>query len=198
VTAWINSLPHNSATLPKGWSHRDVGPVGVKGDASFLNNQYNLIASGTDIWQYVDGFHYAYTTMKGDGQIVARVISMQYTDPWAKAGVMFRQDMSPDSKHVMMVVTAGGFSSYQWRPTRGQWTHNTDGPTTTTPYWVKLVRKGNLFMGYISPDGTDWKRIDSITVPLPDKLYVGLVVSSHDNTSLNSVMFDNVSLSAAQ
>ena len=55
---------------------------------------------------------------------------------------------------------------------------------------MKLVRKGKLFTGYISPDGTNWKRIDSITVPLPKKLYVGLVVSSHDNTSLNSVMFD--------
>jgi uncharacterized repeat protein (TIGR03806 family) len=194
ITQWINSLPRNAATLPKGWGHRDVGPVGIKGDASFLNNQYNLIASGTDIWQTVDGFHYAYTTEKGDAQIVARVISMQFTDPWAKAGVMFRQDMSPGSKHVMMVITAGGFSSYQWRPTPGQWTHNTDGPTTTTPYWVKLVRHGNVFTGYISPDGSDWKRIDNITVPLPNKLYVGLVVSSHDNTSLNSVMFDNVSL----
>jgi len=194
ITQWINSLPRNSATLPKCWSHQDVGPVGIKGDASFLNNQYNIIASGTDIWQTVDGFHYAYTTIKGDAQIVARIISMQYTDPWAKAGVMFRQDMSSGSKHVMMVVTAGGFSSYQWRPTPGQWTHNTDGPTTTTPYWVKLIRKGNLFTGYISPNGTDWKRIDSITVPLPNELYVGLVVSSHDNTSLNSVMFDNVSL----
>ena len=194
ITQWIDSLPHNSAGLPKGWSHRDVGPVGLKGDASFLNNQYNIIASGTDIWQYVDGFHYAYTTMSGDAQIVARVISMQFTDPWAKAGVMFRQDMSPSSKHVMMVVTAGGFSSYQWRPTPGNWTHNTDGPTTTTPYWVKLVRQGTLFTGYISPDGTNWKRIDSINVPLSKKVYVGLVVSSHENSLLNSVMFDNVSL----
>ncbi len=140
---------------PKAGATSDIGPVGIKGDASFLNNQYNIIASGTDIWQTVDGFHYAYTTMNGDAQIIARVISMQFTDPWAKAGVMFRQTMAPDSKHVMMVVTAGGFSSYQWRPTPGQWTHNTDGPSTTMPYWVKLVRTGNLFNGYISPDGVE-------------------------------------------
>ena len=83
------------ATLPKGWTHQDIGPVGIKGDASFLNDQYNLIASGTDIWQTVDGFQYAYTTMNGDAQIIARVISMQFTDPWAKAASMFREDFSP-------------------------------------------------------------------------------------------------------
>jgi uncharacterized repeat protein (TIGR03806 family) len=195
ITQWIDSLPRNAATLPAGWSHQDVGPVGVKGDASFLNGQYNLIASGTDIWFSVDGFHFAYTPIDGDGQIIARVRSMQFTDPWAKVGVMFREDLSPTSKHAMMVVTAGGFSSYQWRLQPGQLMHNTDGPTTTTPYWVKLVRQGDTFSGYISPDGTNWTHIDSIAVPMKKKLYVGLVVTSHNNTTLNSVMFDNVSVS---
>ncbi len=194
ITQWIASLPPNAATLPAGWSHEDIGPVGQKGDASFLNGQYNLIASGTDIWNNVDGFQFAHTTIDGDGEIVARVISMQFTDPWAKAGVMFRESSAPGSKHVMMVVTAGGFSSYQWRPVPDQWTHNTDGPTTTLPYWVKLVRKGDTFGGYISADGTNWKHIDSIAVPLPKKLDVGLVVSAHNNTDLNSVLFDHVSL----
>lgn len=194
VAQWINSLPLKAAMLPKGWSHQDIGPVGKQGDASFLNGKFNVIASGTDIWQTVDGFHYAYTRMTGDGQIVARVYSMQFTDPWSKVGVMFREDLTPGSRHVMMVVTAGNFSSYQWRPAPGQWTHNTDGPTISLPCWVKLVRKGDLFSGYTSPDGVNWKRIDSIHVPLPKKLYVGLVVSSHNNVELNSVMFDHVKL----
>ena len=155
VAQWIDSLPLNFAKLPKGWSHQDIGPVGKPGDASYLNGRYNLIASGTDIWLTVDGFHFAYLPLNGDGQIIARIISMQFTDPWAKAGVMFRENLTAGSKHVMMVVTAGNFSSYQWRPTPDQWTHNTDGPTTSLPYWVKLVRKGNLFSGYISPDGVN-------------------------------------------
>ena len=195
IAAWINSLPKNAATLPENWNHQDVGPVGLKGDASFLNGRYNVIGSGTDIWFNVDGFHYAYTTIDGDAQIIARIMSMQFTDPWAKAGVMFREDMGAGARNVMMVITSGGFSSYQWRPTPGVNMHNTDGPTTTTPYWVKLVREGDTFNGYISPDGQNWKHIDSIKVPMAQKLYVGLVVSAHDNTALNSVMFDNVSVS---
>jgi uncharacterized repeat protein (TIGR03806 family) len=194
IIQWINSLPRNLATLPKGWNHQDVGPVGIKGDASFLDGKYNVIGSGTDIWFKVDGFHYAYTPIDGDGQIIARVYSMQFTDPWAKAGVMFREDMTASSKNAIMVITSGGFSSYQWRLNPGENMHNTDGPTTTTPYWVKLVRQGDMFSGYISPDGEKWMHIDTISVSMKKKLYVGLVVSSHDNTSLNSVMFDNVSV----
>ena len=195
IAQWVNSLPRNVATLPKGWTHQDIGPVGRPGDASFLNRKYNIIASGTDIWDTVDGFHFAYTPIDGNAQIIARVISMQFTDPWAKAGVMFRESLLPGSKHAMMVVTAGNFSSFQWRPTPDQRTHNTDGPTTAVPYWVKLVRQGDTFSGYISPDGKNWKHIDSIPVPMAKKLYVGLVVSAHNNAALNSVLFDNVKIS---
>ena len=195
IGQWINSLPQNMATLPQNWAHQDIGPVGVVGDASFLNGQYNLIASGTDIWDNVDGFQYAYTQLDGNAEIIARVISMQFTDPWAKAGVMFREDLSAGSKHAMMVVTAGGFSSYQWRPIPDQRTHNTDGPTTTTPFWVKLIRNKDTFSGYISPDGKKWTHIDSIVVPMSKRLYVGLVVSSHNNVALNSVLFDRVKIS---
>jgi mono/diheme cytochrome c family protein len=195
IAQWIDSLPAHRATLPPNWGHEDIGPVGVEGEASFLNGQYNLVASGTDIWDSVDGFQYAYTQMDGDGQILARVTSMQFTDPWAKAGVMFREDLSAGSKHAMMVVTAGGFSSYQWRPIPDQRTHNTDGPSTTTPYWVKLIRNRDKFSGYISPDGKKWTHIDTITVPMSKRLYIGLVVSSHNNVALNSVLFDHVKIS---
>ena len=194
ITQWISSLPQQTVTLPPGWSHQDIGPVGVKGDASFVNDKFNVIGSGTDIWQTVDGFHYAYTQVDGDVQIVARLYSMQYTDPWSKAGVMFRDDLTASARDDMMFITAGGFSSYQWRTAAGDMTHNTDGPTTTFPYWVKLVRHGNLFLGYISPNGTNWTHIDSLNVTMAKKAYVGLAVSSHNNAVINSVIFDHVTI----
>jgi uncharacterized repeat protein (TIGR03806 family) len=195
IATWINSLPPNKSSLPPNWAHADIGDVGLKGDASFLDGHFNVIASGTDIWDTNDSFHFAYKPMDGDGQIVARVTSMQFTDPWAKAGVMFRENLSPGSKHAMMVVTAGGFSAYQWRPTPDAASRNTDGPSTKLPQWVKLVRAGDTFTGYISADGENWQRVDSIAVPMAQKIYVGLVVSAHNNAALNSTLFDNVEVS---
>jgi len=192
IAAWIRSLPVIQSTLPRGWSHADVGVVGPTGDASFLNGLYNVIASGSDIWGTNDGFHFAYFPINGNGQIIARVVSMQYTDPWAKAGVMFREGLGTGDKYATMVVTAGGASAYQWRPGENAAGRNTDGTTIELPYWLKLVRKGDTFSGYLSRDGKDWHRVDDISVPMARKIYVGLVVSAHNNAVLNSAMFDNV------
>jgi uncharacterized repeat protein (TIGR03806 family) len=195
IAAWINSLPHDESSLPPNWSHRDIGSVGFPGEASFLNGHFNLIASGDDIWENADGFHFAYTPLAGDGQIVAHVTSMQFTDPWAKAGVMFRENLSPGSKHAMIVVTAGGFSSFQWRAAENNSSGNTDGPACQIPYWVKLVRSGDTFTGYVSADGENWQRVDSVTIPMNKTIYVGLALSAHNNSALNSALFDNVEVS---
>jgi uncharacterized repeat protein (TIGR03806 family) len=194
IAAWINSLPRSESSLPPDWSHTDIGSVGFPGDASFLNGHFNLIASGGDIWDNADGFHFAYTPLDGDGQIVARVTSMQFTDPWAKAGAMLRENFSPGSKHALMAVTAGGGSAFQWRNAENNPSGNTDGPSCQTPYWVKLVRSGDTFTGYISADGENWQRVDSVTIPMNKKIYIGLALSAHNNSALNSALFDNVSV----
>ncbi len=195
IADWINSLSPVAPSLPPGWTHADIGNIGLAGDASFLNGRFNLIASGTDIWGNADSFHFAGTQLTGDGQIIARVISMQYTDPWAKAGVMFRENFSAGSKDAMMIVTAGGGSVYQRRLQTSGLTWNTDGPAANLPYWVRLVRLGDTFTGYVSADGHDWKRVDSIAVPMNQTVYVGLALSGHNNTELNSTLFDNVTVS---
>ena len=195
VAEWINSLSSVAPSLPPDWTHADIGSVGMAGDASFLNGRFNLTASGSDIWESADGFHYACTPLTGDGEITARVVSMQYTDPWAKAGVMFRESLAPGSRNALMAVTAGGGSAYQWRPVVDHNSRNTDGPATSVPFWVRLSRTGNNFTGYVSADGAAWQRVDSIAIPMGKTIYVGLALSAHNNAALNSTLFDNVTVS---
>ena len=33
---------------------------------------------------------------------------------------------------------------------------STKGAQVKAPYWVRLTRAGNVFSGYLSPDGTTW------------------------------------------
>ena len=194
---WILSQPVRVAALPRGWLDADIGDVGLTGESSFLNGRFNLLGSGGDIWGYADAFHFVYRPLNGDGQIIARVFSMQYTDPWAKVGVMIRENSSPDAKDVFVGLSGQGGSTMQWRPVTGDRTSGSvDGPLAKLPYWVKLTRAGDIFTGYVSADGTTWRMVATATVPMNKNLLIGLAVTSHNNSALNSTLFDHVSYTA--
>jgi regulation of enolase protein 1 (concanavalin A-like superfamily) len=180
--------------LPHGWTDADIGSVGVSGDASFLNGNFNLLASGSDIWESADAFHFASRPLASDGSIVARIVSVQYTDPWAKAGVMLRENNSAGSKYVFMGFTGQGGSVLQSRATADGASASADGPEAKLPHWFKLTRSGNIFNGFISTDGTNWLAAGSVTNALNKNLSVGLALTAHNNSVLNSTLFDNVTV----
>jgi uncharacterized repeat protein (TIGR03806 family) len=197
IGQWINSLPQRAPTLPKNWTFADIGTHGSAGQASYLNGNFNLVAANDDIWGTADSILFASRPLTGDGQIIAHVASLQYTDPWAKAGVMFRADVSAGAKYAFMAVTGSGGSVFQWRPETGKASRNTDGPPLNIPHWMKLIRSGNIFTGYVSLDGHDWRRVDSMTFPMNKTISVGLGLSGHNISALNSTLFDNVTVTGA-
>jgi hypothetical protein len=63
------------------------------------------------------------------------------------------------------------------------------------PYWVKVVRSGNNFSGFGSPDGVNWTQIGPTqTIPMAQNVYIGLAVSSDNNSMLATATFDNVTI----
>ncbi len=180
-------------TLPVPWVDQDIGNVGPAGRASFNNTFSTVTGSGADIWGNTDAFHYAYFPATNDCTIIARVTSVENTDAWAKAGVMIRSSLAANSQHAMMVVTPGNGASFQWRSTTGGSMSQSSSGGISAPYWVKLVRSGNTFRGYVSPDGGAWVQVGSAqTISMPGAVYVGLPVTAHDNADSCTAMFDNV------
>ena len=194
IGKWITTLHAAPPTLPKGWTNADIGNVGVSGEADFLNGGFNLLASGSDIWETADSFHFASRTFAGDGSIVARVVSVQYTDPWAKAGVMVRENDSPGAKYVFLGVTSQGGSVLQSRAAADGASASADGPETKLPHWFKLARSGNNFNGFVSADGTNWLAAGSVTNALNKNLSIGLALTAHNNAVLNSTLYDHVTV----
>ncbi len=178
------------------WSHQDIGTVGAAGGASYAGGTFTVLGSGADIEGTADEFHYVYQPVTGDTTIVARVASVQNTDPWAKAGVMIRESVAPGSRHAMMVLTPLRGLAFQRRPTTGGGSLHTGGALVAAPYWVKLVRSGSSFSGYSSPDGNVWTLVGSDTIPLPASVLVGLPVTAHKRGTLNTSTFDNVWVAA--
>jgi glucose/arabinose dehydrogenase/regulation of enolase protein 1 (concanavalin A-like superfamily) len=192
-TATATKTPTPSA-LPPPWVQQDIGSPGVPGGAGFTGGSFSLSGSGADIEGTSDQFHYVYQPAFGDLTVYARVASIQNTDPWAKGGVMIRETLTAGSIHAMMVLTPGNGLAFQRRLTTGGSTSTTMGSWVPAPYWVKVVRSGNTFSAYSSPDGSAWTLVGSDTISMGQNVFIGMPVTSHNNTTLCISLFDNVTI----
>ena len=116
-----------------------------------------------------DGFYFVWQPLRGDGQIVARVLAVEKTMNHAKAGVMFRESLAVDARHATACVTPVDGTRFLSRPEAGGTTISakTGLDNGKLPYWVKLVRTGDRFSGYESADGQKWTIIGSTTCTSP-------------------------------
>ena len=181
--------------LPVPWSHSDIGAVGLAGTASASADTFSVEGAGADVWGTADALHYAYQPLTGDGQIVARVASVENVDQWTKAGVMMRETLDPGSRHAFMIVSPGKGLAFQRRVATGGISTHTSGGAGTAPYWVRLERTADTIRAAVSQNGTDWTPVGTDTIPMAATIQVGLAVSSHRTTSLATAVFDNVSVS---
>jgi len=190
----------------RDWTQEGVGELSLwfRGYPAFVGSfaegptgTFTMTASGADIWA-VDGveadeFHFAYKLLTGPGSIVAKVQSVDETNAWAKAGVMIRETLNPDSAHATMVVTPASGVSFQRRPGTGDTSLDTTTAGITTPYWVKIDRtiSGNFTASH-STNGTSWTMQGSEIVPMGANVYIGLALTSHDNALTCQAVFSNV------
>lgn len=185
--------------LPSGWNAADVGATGTTGQSTFSGGTFSVTGAGADVWGTSDQFQYAYTTLTGDGSIVARVASIQFVHAWTKAGVMIRNSLSPSAAHAFQLVAASSAKGvpFQRRPADGATSVSTPGSQSTAPRWVKLVRAGDLITGYESPDGVNWTVVGSDAFTMGSTVLIGLAVSSHVTGVNATATFDNVTVTPA-
>ena len=184
-------------TLPDGWTGFDVGAVGQPATGDFRDGMFELAGSGADISGTSDGFAFASVPASGDVEIVARVIGVGSTNAYAKAGVMIRAGTAADAPNAMMELTAAHGAEFQARETAGGSTsHARLAGGGAAPFWVRLVRRGDVVSGYASADGENWTRVGLLRAALGEHVLVGLAVTSHDNAALCTATFDNVRVNA--
>jgi GH18 family chitinase/regulation of enolase protein 1 (concanavalin A-like superfamily) len=177
-----------------GWTTQDIGSVGVSGCGSYASGAFTLDGSGADIWGAADAFRFHYKSLAGDGEIKARVDSVENTDGWAKAGVMIRETLSADSKHAGTFVTAANGVAFQRRLTAAGASTDTHTTGLAAPHWVRVVRSGSTFTSYRSTDGSTWTQVGTDTITMANNVYVGLAVTAHNNSTLCTSGFTGVSV----
>ena len=190
-SAQVSATPTVNVPLP--WMTQDIGVNGLWGSAGVTNGVFTVNGSGNDIWDSADTFRFVYLTNNSNCTIIARVVSVQNSDGWAKAGIMARDSMDPGAANAFIAVTPGNGVTWQYRSSDGGGCNN-NATSGSAPYWVKLVRTGNTFTGYSSPNGTSWTQVGSTTLTnVTSTAYIGLAVTSHNSSSSCAATFDNVS-----
>jgi PKD repeat protein len=181
------------------WTNHDIGAVGQRGSVTLgPGGVYTVRASGTDIWDTSDQFHFMYQPVAGNTTITARVVSLPMTDFWAKAGVMIREKPTGNARHAMMVLTPPGHdeAAFQRRVVEGGGSEHTGAGGSPVPYWVRLQRTGNTFIGFRSATGAEgsWVEVGRVDIPMSANAFAGLAVTAHNNTVLNTSVFENVTM----
>ena len=195
---WFNFSFNFNNTLPSPWATADIGSVGLTGGAAYNGGIYALVGSGSDIESTADGFRFAYQTSGTNCEIRARVVSVQNTNPWAKGGVMIRDNAATDAANAAVVVTPDNGVAFQRRNSTGGGTTSTVVSGVNAPTWVRLTRLGSTLTGYYSVDGTNWIQIGtSQTVNLSASALIGLAVTAHNNATTGVATFDHVSVNNA-
>jgi len=186
------------------WFHGIRDSVGgVTYDSA--TSTYTMTASGEDIgniidprWTtYHDEFHFAYKQLSGEGSIIAKIESLNNTDPLAKAGVMIRETLEADSPYAMVALTPTEGVVFQSRGEKGGLTIISQQVDVNAPHWVRISRQQNTFTGDHSDDGVNWVGVQgehpsSATIYMSANSYIGLVLTAHHPVAIASAVFSNV------
>ncbi len=201
------AIPPLFAQLPAGWTSAGVGNPTVAGSAQYdkATDTWTIRGDGTGIRGSADQFHYVYKTLTGDGELAARVVSL---DPlpadWSMAGVMIRVLLIPGAPSIFMGISANtdgkdhAITMWGRAAMNGAADHESTGDATP-PYWVKVQRSGDTFAGYSSPNGKDWTLRYTTNAPgIPKTIYIGYAVSSEVSGKLLTAVFDNGPMTATE
>ncbi|MCX5644522.1 MAG: hypothetical protein NTZ17_07525 [Phycisphaerae bacterium] len=192
---------------PEDWTVSDVSDLVVwfRGNpASFVENgpgAMTMSAWGTDIYGTADQCRFAYKSLAGNGTIMAKVESIENSDPWAKGGVMIRESLDAGSRFAIVFASPGNGVRFQARAvTDALATSDTTVATPeqialVTPVWVKLERSGATFNGYYSTDGVKWTAMswNPQTINMTAAtIYVGLALTSHNANVPTTASFSGI------
>jgi hypothetical protein len=200
-------------------SNMDIGAVGAAGSATAVDlgagdfgarvYEYEIEASGADIWGTADEFHFVYLEVEGDFSITGKTdILVGGGDPtWAKSGLMVRNDLTAGSAYAYAMHRANLDYMAQWRDTAGA-EASSNGDDFIVPageiagYFdegvlnnIELERRGNTFNYYYINLAGERILADSHVVPdMQDPVYVGMAVTSHNDGQLTTAYWQNVGI----
>ena len=196
VTRWFEPskdfIAEDGATLGVWFKGRQLPTSNV----AYADGKFTLEVAGADIAGTHDEFVFAYQSV-GDADLIARIDEQEETDGWAKAGAMLRSGLDDDSAYIFCFVTPQNGVVVEMRGTDGG---NYSGIVTqildvNAPHWVRIQRTGasSITCSHRADDG-EWQELYRTVFFLEAPSYMGMAMTSHISTEVNTTVFSNVTM----
>ncbi len=162
-------------------------------NADKKQNKFRIKAAGSDFYHAEDSYASVFLKkLKGD--FVATVKIKQFgerTHEWFRAGLFARNDITqsfdtkPGSKGSFLMFGTPGRAGINYDEFANGCMHKANSQNlpenVAFPYWLKLERHGNYFVGYISLDGETWINEKRSDIPgLAEAIDLGLAAGAPD------------------
>jgi hypothetical protein len=177
-----------------------IGNVGLIGSSVHdLVAVSTIEAAGADIWGSADSFQFLDSRSGASSVLAIRVLGIANTNPFAKAGVVFRDGTDPNAASVVLDIKPDGGVEFMARLCGGCETTYLGGATMTFPAYLVLSPglpdAPNTFTAKVSQtnpfqSSSGTTTIGTVTVPMSNRIG-GVAVTSHDPSQVTTVTFDN-------
>jgi Tol biopolymer transport system component len=185
------------AGMLKDWSA--IGNPSLKGAYNYdaEKQAYTVSGGGYNIWFNRDEFQYLHTTLKGDFILTANfTFASTAGDAHKKVGWMIRESLQDDASHISATYHADGLTALQWRVMRGAYMRDPEDEIFSTkkhPQIMQLERTGKTITMRVANPGEPLQVVGSQDMPnLPDSVFAGLFICSHDANRVDTARVWNV------
>lgn len=182
--------PVTGGPLPAPWLSTTLG-TGT-GNSSYTADTGTFALSAAGVGN-APTTHYVYQSVLGDATLIARVQNLETIDQSARAGLMIRQDTSPEAAYAFLALTPQGVR-LESRQGGSTGVAHVEGSGAGAPVWLKLERKEGSVYAYESGDGVNWRLIGSAVLALNAPINFGLAAATPSGTA--AATFTNVQAQA--
>ncbi|MCF2489129.1 hypothetical protein [Dyadobacter sp. CY347] len=120
------------------------------------------------------------------------------TDPHRKVGWMVRESLTDDAAHISAVAHGDGLTVLQWRVKKGMAMRDPEDEIFSPEKNIQTIqveRKGDEYTMRVAKKGEALQIVGSHKMPdLPNPLFVGLYICSHNPEKVEEAIVRNVQI----
>lgn len=178
----------------------DVGNPKIKGSSAYdeASQSYTLKGGGYNIWFNRDEFQYLYKKIAGDFILTANFAftGNDTGNAHKKFGWMVRPSLDETAQQICATSHRDGLTVLQWRALRGAYMRDPEDEIPTQKKHfdiIQLERTGKTIIMRVAHAGEPLQVVGSHDMPdLPDSVFAGLFICSHDPDALAEAKVWNV------